>query len=487
MKKSVSSIGALLAICWIFFFNNSSYADNTSANQGNAPNIVMILADDHGTDALGAYGNPVVQTPNLDALARSGTMFSNAYASSSSCSPSRTVLLTGMHNHANGMYGLMHRDHHFSAFSHLESLPTKLNALGYRTARVGKYHLAPDSVFKFDQVLSAGVANDMASVARSPAEMVNLSESFIKEGNGPFFLYFASDDPHRGFPFETAPEPNRFGNREQGYPGINKITYDPDDVLVPDFLPDTPEMRKELAEYYQSVSRLDQGVGKLIELLKRTNQYDNTLIIYLSDNGIAFAGAKTTVYDPGIRLPLIVRAPGRKQAGLTSDAMVSWVDIAPTILDFAGVDVAESESHGRSFKAILEGDINQPDWSEVYASHSLHEIQMYYPMRMVRTRNYKLIWNIAHPLEFPFARDLKYALSWLDFDEKPDKKYGQRAVGDFVQRPEFELYDVVSDPHEIHNLADDDKYAKICEELKGRLREFQEKTNDPWAQKWKFE
>lgn len=459
------------------------------------PNIVLIVADDHGTDALGCYGNPVIKTPHLDRLAAEGVRFTNAFCTSASCSPSRSVLLTGLHNHANGMYGLEHQHHHFSSLPKVESLPVRLAKAGYRTARVGKYHIAPESVFKFETVLSGGQANDPNTLGRSPVEMAERCRAFIRaKDSKPFFLYYATDDPHRsnevladGNPnFNTYPEPNRFGNREPGYPGIKEIVYDPQQVRVPAFLPDTKECRAELAQYYQAVSRLDQGVGKLVELLKEAGQYENTLIFYLSDNGVAFPGAKTTVYDPGIRLPCIVKKPGKAKGGVVQEALVSWTDITPTLLDYAGAAAAAPALHGRSFRSVLDNE-REPGQEEVYASHSLHEITMYYPMRAIRTKKYKLIYNVAHELTFPMALDLVESSTWQSVRKTNASLYGQREISAFLRRPRFELYHLEKDPGEIRNLAADPENRPVLVELLGKLKTFQKTTNDPWAHKWVYE
>jgi len=452
----------------------------TVSAKENRPNIVLIVADDHGTDALGCYGNPVIRTPHLDGLAAEGVRFSHAFCTTASCSPSRSVILTGLQNHSNGQYGLQHDYHHFQTFDHIKSLPHFLIRSRYRTARIGKFHVAPDSVYPFDKVLSTGRANDAASIGRSPVQMVEQCTEFIADRDPrPFFLYFCVDDPHRGQPFDTRSEPNAFGNRVQGYPGVTPVVYDPREVLVPAFLPDLPECRAELAQYYQSVSRLDQGIGNLVRILKKADRYDNTLIVYISDNGMAFPGAKTTLYDPGMRLPCIVRAPGLQKRGLVNPAMISWTDLTPTLLDFAGSLPDESHFHGRSFKPILEED-NPEGWDEVYASHTFHEVTMYYPMRAVRTRRYKLIRNLAYRQEFPFAQDLQKSSTWQSALRNGIRTYGRRPVYAFLQRSEFELYDLDRDPFEIQNAAADPDHAPILQTLQQKLHSFQERTMDPW-------
>jgi N-sulfoglucosamine sulfohydrolase len=257
-------------------------------------------------------------------------------------------------------------------------------------------------------------------------------------------------------------------------------------VIVPPYLPDIPECREELAQYYGSVERADAGLAQLIEILKETGHWDDTLVIYVSDNGIAFPGAKTTLYEPGMRLPCVVRDPFRARRGITSDAMVTWADLTPTILDFAGAIPEDATFHGRSFLPVLEQE-HPKDWDEVYASHTFHEITMYYPMRVVRTRRYKLLWNIAYGLDYPFASDLWASKTWQAVRERELQTYGRRSVDAYLHRPEFELFDLENDPHEVNNLASDPDHAGTLAELKAKLRAFQERTKDPWILKWEYE
>ena len=166
----------------------------------------FLLPNDQSPDA-GCYGNPVLQTPNLDALAEDGTLFTNAYCTTASCSASRSVILTGLHNHANGQYGHQHHYHKFNSYSNIVSLPVLLSKAGYRTARCGKYHVAPESIYKFDQALPGS--------SRSPVAMADHCQDFIvKKSDKPFFLYFCTSDPHRDgqIAVELPGKPNRFGN-----------------------------------------------------------------------------------------------------------------------------------------------------------------------------------------------------------------------------------------------------------------------------------
>ncbi len=470
--------GVLLLCFAVSIFSAVAINPGTLAADGR-PNIVLFVSDDHGTDALGCYGNPVIKTPYLDRLAQQGVRFVNAYCTSASCAASRSVILTGLYGHATGSYGHVHDYHHFSTFETVKSLPVLLAEAGYHTARIGKYHLAPPSVYRFDTVLAAD--------PRSTVELAEACADVIRSYQ-PLFLYFCPDDPHRGAPFQPDPwnAPNRFGNRDEGYPGAAPIVYDPDDVIVPPFLPDSPECRAELAQYYQSVCRIDQGMGKLLELLQKAGKLDNTIVIYISDNGIAFPGAKTTVYEPGIKLPCIVKDPRRSDGGLVNHAMITWADLTPTILEFAGVPYETSDFHGRSFARIL-GRAHPKGWDQMYASHNFHELTMYYPMRVVRRGNLKLIWNIAWRLEYPFASDLWAASTWQAVYRSRAEYFGNRKVTDYLFRPEFELYDLTADPHELNNLAGKKEYAEALERLKKQLKVFQLRTKDPWQIMWDHE
>ncbi|MEX0322602.1 MAG: sulfatase [Puniceicoccaceae bacterium] len=443
---------------------------------GPKPNIILFVSDDHGMDALGCYGNPVIQTPNMDKLADEGVRFTQAYCTSASCAASRSVILTGLYGHATGSYGHVHDYHHFSTFDTVKSLPVMLEEAGYHTAQIGKYHVAPESVYRFNKRLEAD--------PRSTIEMADACSEVINQDK-PFFLYFCPDDPHRGHPFKPDPwdAPNSFGNTPGGYPGEKVIKYDPANVLVPEFLPDTKESRAELAEYYQSVSRIDQGLGRLQKHLKKANKTDNTIIIYISDNGIAFPGAKTTVYEPGIKLPCIVKDPRSGLKGKVNNAMISWADLTPTILDFAGVDIQSDQFHGRSFVSIL-GKKNPKGWNEIYAAHNFHELTMYYPMRVVRDGDFKLIWNIAYGLDYPFASDLWAASTWQSIYRADEEYYGNKKVVDYLKRAEFELFNLAEDPEEAHNLAEDPEHAELLQTLKDKIKDFQVKTRDPWQIMW---
>ncbi|MCW4462723.1 sulfatase [Sphingomonas sp. BT-65] len=425
-------------------------------------NVLLLISDDQGLD-LGCYGTPVA-TPRLDRLAREGTRFTHAFAAVSSCSPSRAVIHTGLYGHQNGMYGLQHDVHHQSLLDGIETLPSLLRRAGYAVALVGKKHVGPDKAFPFE----AELVPERSGI-RDVREMATAAASFIRSTNDrPFFVTVAYSDPHRAA--------TDYGN-DRPWPGVKPVRYDPAKVHIPSHLPDLPEVRQDLAGYYESLSRLDSGVGMLLDLLAQSGRADDTLVIFLSDNGRPFPGAKTNLYAPGLHLPLIVRAPG---SGTTaSDAMVSWVDIAPTVLEWAGVASPEYPLSGKSLLPIL-GKPGDPARDAVFASHEFHEINQYYPMRAVRTRTHSYILNLAHPLDYPIAGDVAGSPSWKAISADPAIPLGKRSQAAYLKRPAEELYDLSRDPDELVNLATDPAHAAVRDALRARLLEMRKATRDPW-------
>jgi N-sulfoglucosamine sulfohydrolase len=481
-------------------------------------NIVVFITDDE-SPTLGCYGDPAAVTPALDALAADGTLFENAFATTASCSASRSVILSGLHNHANGQYGHQHDFHKFASWHDVVSLslPRALAQAGYRTARIGKYHVAPEEVYHFETVLKGNERNavQMAEACRSLIEAPS---------DQPFFLYFATSDPHRGGGLDEASslelKPDLFGNKpgRGSHDEVTEIFFDPADVPVPAFLPDTPETRSELAHYYQSCARIDQGLARLVAILKAAGVFDKTLILFTSDHGMAFPGGKTTVYEPGLRVPFVVRDPYTATRGTRTKSLVSHTDITPSLLDFAGeLDTLKQRPkqwleprdywkdkpyasrenhgprgglpayHGRSWLPLLT-DPTIEIRDAHFASHTFHEIQMYYQRRVVRERQWKLIWNIAHPLPYPFASDLWAASSWqAQFRRSLDAPYGRKTVNDYIHRPRFELYHIANDPEESQNLAADPAHAATLLQYQHKLKALQKEFGDPWITKWDYE
>lgn len=460
-------------------------------------NVVVIVADDMGFQA-GCYGDTTAKTPNIDRLAAEGTQFTRAYCTTASCSASRSVILTGLHNHATGHYGHAHGYNHFSTYESVPTLPVMLSDAGYRTCSIGKYHVAPEFVYHFDEYRNEGIQGSRNSVRMAR----NAKECIAENDEKPFFLYWCSTDPHRGGGDGFA----NFNDDPDRYPGVEPVKFDPQAMKVPSWLPETPAARDELASYYQAINRLDQGVGALLDALEETGHADDTLVIFLADNGPPFPGAKTTSYEPGMNLPLIVRDPSATRKGITSDALVCWADLTPTILDWCGVKPKPHVSlkptendgkpeagpkkpisfHGRNFAKAI-GEEHPEGFDRIFTSHTFHEITNYYPMRVYFDGDYKLIFNVAHQLPYPFASDLYASPTWQDVLKTGRVYYGKRRTEDYIQRPRFELYDLASDPDELMNLADDPKHQERFERMQRELRAWQKETRDPWESKWVYE
>jgi N-sulfoglucosamine sulfohydrolase len=422
---------------------------------GERRNVLLIIADDQGYD-LSCCGAKV-KTPVLDNLAANGTLFTQGYATVSSCSSSRATLYTGLYSHTNGMYGLAHDVHNFSLLDDVKTLPWMLKQAGFRTALVGKKHVKPDALLPYD----AWLAPEQPGI-RDVAFMAHEAGKWIRAQNdAPFFLTVGYSDPHR--------DSVNFGNTRD-WPEVKREIYSPSNVLIPTHLPDLPGVREDLAQYYESVSRLDSGVGLLLRELRESGHEGDTLVIYLSDNGRPFPGAKDNLYEPGLHLPLIIRSPEQRKRGVRNDALVSWIDVAPTILDWTGVTPPKNYFYaplpGRSLLPILE-EANPPGLDRVFATHSFHEINQYYPMRSIRTRQYSYFLNLEPSLAVPVASDVQLSPSWKAITGTPGANLGKRTLDAFLHRPSEELYELATDPDEVVNLARDAAHAAVRAALSG--------------------
>lgn len=402
----------------------------TSTSDAAPPNIVLILADDLAWDDLGAYGHPTLRTPNIDRLAKEGLRFDRAYVTTSSCSPSRASLITGRYPHSTDAEQL-----HWRLPPDQITFVELLRKAGYWTAAAGKWHLGDAVKDRFDLVREANPAGFMkgGSAASGCEDWVRTLKERPK--GRPFFLWLASIDPHRDY--ETA-------------------KFKAEEVVVPDFLPDTPEVRKDFAAYYDEIERLDRHVGDVLKELP-----ENTLVLFLSDNGRPFPRCKTTLYESGIRTPFLVRWPGRVKPGVCG-SLVSTVDVAPTLLSLAEVE-APSTLQGRSIVPLLEN----PGTSireYVFAEKNWHDYED--RSRAARSLKYKYIRNDYNDLPMTPSADIVRSPTYR----------AMKPAG--LPRPEEELYDVESDPHELENLAGDSRYRRILERIQDALEDWEASTKD---------
>ncbi len=429
-------------------------------------NVLILIADDWSPLAR-CYGNEVVQTPRIDDAFARGCAFDNAFCTSPSCAVSRACILTGQHGHTHGQYGHCHGIHGFRTHEFMRPLPAVLGDAGAACGLIGKNHTLPHDVYRWDDRYRSGAA--------SIREMNDRFQRLLTDEPGkPFLAMVAPSYPHRtpgDHPYGLHFRPDEFDDAH----------YDPADVIVPDFLPDTPEVRGDLAAYYQGVTRYDACVGRILETLDASGRADGTLVFIMTDHAMPFPGAKASSFDTGQRCPLIIRHPDQKNRGLHIDALVNWLDIAPTIYEWMGVDPPDEPIRlpGRSLLPILE-TAHPEGWDETTFSHNFHEVTNYYPYRVVRGRQYKYVRNLAHQLPTPLPSDLFRSPTWTAVREQGLTMMGKRPTDHFLHQPREALYDIVADPMETINLIDDPSLAATADGMRRRCIQMRIDTRDPW-------
>lgn len=432
-------------------------------------NVLLLISDNQTWLDTGCYGNDVVQTPNIDRLAADGVRFEHAFATVASCGPSRAVIYTGLLTHSNGMYAHPHREHNQQIRDDVFSVFGMLKENGYRTGLIGKNHTKPVEKYPID--FEPRVDNrDVWAMAEEAREFVDADDA------SPFFLVMAYSDPH---PISL----DGVGWGVKPTKEYKPVEYDPADIPVPGFLPDTTEVRESMAGYYQQISRMDHGVGLMLDHIEETGHQDDTLVIFISDHGTSEPGAMGTQYEPGLRVPFVVRQPGLEKPGIVNRAMVAFTDITPTILDWTETEFDNYPLHGRSILPILD-DPNPEGWDEVLTSSVAHDIFAFYPMRTLRERRYKLIWNVNHQDEYPIPIDTVQRRLWVGLRERGEENLGPREIASFLNRPQLELYDLETDPWEVNNLADDPAHAETRDRMVQELVAKLEKQKDPWLRNY---
>lgn len=409
------------------------------------PNFVVLIADDMAWDDCSAYGHPHIQTPHLQRLAAQGMRFDHAYLTCSSCSPSRSSIVTGRYPHATGAGEL-----HQPLPGDQVLLTSHLRAAGYYTAAAGKWHLGPAAKKQFDLVREGGGPggeDHWVSVLRQrPREK-------------PFFCWFAATDPHRDYQPGAIPKPHR-----------------PQDVVVPQIFPDTPAVRADLALYYDEISRFDSYVGKVLDELRDQGVADSTFVVVLSDNGRPFPRCKTRVNVDGVRTPFLVRYPPLAKAGTTTRALVSTVDLAATILELAGISAGPT-FQGVSFAAVLK-DPAKGGRTYAFAEHNWHDYRAF--ERAVYSQQYVYIRNWATHLPGTPPADAVRSPTYREMLRLHEQGQLTPEQAQLFQlpRPEHELYDIERDPHCLHNLSADPAYRSQLEQLQAALAAWQDATND---------
>lgn len=422
------------------------------------PSFLFAVADDWSYGHAGAYGDKAARTPTFDQLAKDGVLFTHSFCASPSCTPSRAALLTGQAIHrledSGNLWSLLATKY--------DTYPDLLEKQGYVVGLQGKGWGPGD--FK------AG------GRSRNPAgPNVKSFADFLKTvpAGKPFCFWFGSKDPHREYV------------KGQGLQAGMKL----EDVTVPPFLPDTPEVRSDLLDYLFAVQRYDRDTGEMLKLLEEAGRAKNTVVVMTSDNGLPFPRAKANLYDSGTRMPLCIRWPAKIQGGRKVDALVSHTDLAPTVLEAAGLKVPDSMT-GRSILPLLQTGA-QDGRERIFYGRERHANvragDLSYPARAIRTNEYLYVRNLR-PDAWPAGDPEKWKAVGVfgDCDGGPSKeqiiarrdqdlaKFFRMA---FEKRPARELFDLAQDPWQLENLAE--KLPEVAAKLDAELTAWLAKTGDP--------
>ncbi len=488
------------AVWWMILtlsiFCNTHLIAQPRAPEKERTNFILLLTDDQSYH-LSLIGTPGIKTPNIDKLANNGMFFTKAYAAAASCSPCRSVILTGMYPHSNGHWrntfgpGLGDPDVQFNRQSTVadsvgihEDLPTLIEILtshGYITGITNKFHLSPPWKFPFQYRYPGGNADAYQTTAQ-----------FIKQAQGKsFFLQANIGYTHRPF---------RRNKSETGSPEVS-----PANVVIPPNWPDTENTREDYADYLSAVEHADNAIGQILRALAESGRANNTIVIYTSDQGFCYHRAKATTYDWGVHVPLSFTGQGIA-SGIQTSELASHIDILPTVLDFAGIDIPATVQ-GFSLRRLLTGETKTTGRDFIFSEHNAHgpDPVEYYPTRTVTDGRYRYIRNLRYekvpdyPIE-RFVTDEVFAntdkgLAWLPLDATPGGAWGNLAFAEIILnkeqfpvqyellratffRPKEELYDLKNDPYEMKNLAENAEYKTTRDKLSRALDDWMMQTGD---------
>jgi N-sulfoglucosamine sulfohydrolase len=435
MWRAIATAGLLLAGCPV----RAPAASTPRPPAGPRPNILFLISDDHSAGDLGVAGNAAVRTPALDALAREGVRFERAYAVSPQCSPSRAAMVSGRSPHATGTSRL-----HATLRAEHDTIVDALARAGYFVASYRKVHLGEAFQSRWNFV--GGPDRPF--------------EDFFRERprDRPFYLWIGFEDPHRPYA-----------------PGAVSPPHDPATVVVPPFLPDTPAVRADLATYYDEIARMDGEVAHVLALLEREGLARDTLVVFAGDNGMPFPGAKGSLTEAGVRVPLLARWPGRIAPGVRPE-IVSLLDLAPTFLAVAGLPPLPS-SEGQSLLPVLTGASGALRQTAVF-ERNWHDTLDF--IRGIRSGRWLLVQNYRPELAYKPTLDLEGSPSWRSIVELHQRGTLPAALAPryFGVRSEVELYDVDADPGQLHDVAVDPAHAGTIRELQKAMSDWMVATND---------
>lgn len=415
------------------------------------PNVILFIADNLGWRDLGCCGDPNAISPNLDRMAGNGVRFTNAFVTASSCSPSRSSIASGQSPHSVGTLGLTHLNPKFQMPTDTPTIADVMKRRGHTTAIDGKWHIAP-----FKPVKKYGYDShlNMYEITESDQAKKYISQNRDR----PFFLEMNFMQTHRPV----------MGGKGKEFFQHEDFPIDPETIEIQDYwnLPDWPEIKKDVAGYYSQAAAMDAVIGEVMDHLEDEGLAENTLAVFVSDNGPMYPGGIGTCHDRGIATPLIISWPGVLPAGNVSDGLVSTIDIMPTCAEAVGSGLPPGVQ-GKSLMPVMKGEtasVNDAIFAEM-----THHVK-YTPMRAIRTKNFKYIENLNdEPVGLDMCDDFDWAVKVA---ELPDQTC-------CVKRPPEELYDLESDPNEMNNLAGDPGFAEKKNELREKLHAWRSRTGDP--------
>ncbi|MEA4983041.1 MAG: sulfatase, partial [Paludibacter sp.] len=413
------------------------------------PNFVIIIGDDCSYSDLNIYGGPNTKTPNLHTLAKEGMMFNQCFQAAPMSSPTRHCLYTGVYPVRSGAY-----PNHTFVKDDIKSFVQYFQPVGYRTALYGKQHVAPKKVFSYDYLGDYPDGNMNFSI---------IKDYITKDSSKPFFMVVASHESHGPF---TVGDPTQ---------------WDPEKIVLPPHLVDTKATRQEFVKYLAEIEVLDEEVGKVMQTLKDAGVYDNTVLLFLSEQGNSFPFAKWTCYNQGLHSGMIVRYPKKVKAGAVSNALVEYVDVLPTFLDIAGIKVKKGQLDGKSFYPVLQQKTDEHK-TYVFGLQTTRGIiggSEYFGIRSAATKRYRYIRNLTPKATFKNVATGKKDPTWQSWLQlAPTDKFAAQRVHDYQIRPAEELYDLQNDPYEFNNQIDNPEYAAIKKELSAAMDKWMLQQGD---------
>ena len=445
-KKKVKAILVLLSYPNLLFLGILICSCNTTINNSSKPNIIIYLADDLGWKDVGFNNAKVVKTPNIDKLASEGMVVNNAFVASPACAPSRAALLTGLMPARNGA-----ENNHTYPKEEINLLTKKLQQNGYKIYAFGK--------------IAHGKMNPECGFDYYNKQLIYLEENvknFLNRSNieGPICIMIGDRRPH--------------------VPWTEKNIYNPETVDLPEYFIDTKQTREHRARYYSDISGFDKTLGGILDFLE-DRLGKNTFTLMSSDHGGQWPFGKWNLYDDGIRTPLIIKWPDKIQANTSTNAMVSWIDIFPTLIELTG-SKNEEDIDGKSFLKVLMGK-SETFRDEIFTTHNADGVFNIFPIRSVRTKKYKYIRNFFYHCYHTNHSDLlrkdgagEYWNSW--YESSIQNKKAKQIISKYYIRPPEEFYDLLNDPNEQNNLIDNKNHRGKIIQMRFKLDQWMKKQKD---------